>query len=174
MSKRTFSLEECKIQASILLKNLQSPDSKASQMAMSRFHEFSLIKDLELLTANEYQLKHCLQVIAFEYGFDSYNGLKFYFTDTINTQLPSGGGFLHKWFNNYKEAKANFSAINEFLFPHKNHFFIASSGYIDYIAIDINNPDWANIRNNWVEPKDLEAWRRLNWQLNKKVGVQNG
>lgn len=174
MSGKTFSLNECKIQAAILLKNLQSSDSKISQMAVSKAQQLLEHTSFNDLKLNECKLKHCLQAIAIEYGFSSWNGLKFYFTTTVNTQLPTRGGFLHKWFATYKEAKANFSAMNEFLFPYKNHFFIATASYVEYLGINITNPDWVCIRNNWVEPEDTEAWKRLSWHLNKKVEAHHG
>ncbi len=163
MSYTIFSLEECKIKASILLKNLNSTQLEVSVVASERFRNISFFQTMLLDDLiKSARLKHALDVIALENGFSSWVNLKFYFMKTKTSILPAGGGFLHKWFSSYKEARANFTAINEFLFPYKKDFFIANAGYIDYIGLDITNPDWQLIGNNWVEPSNKLAWERLN------------
>ena len=174
MSYSIFSLEECKIRASILLKNLNSTKLELFTSAFERFKNISFLQSLlqdELIKS--VKLKHALDVIALENGFMSWVNLKFYFTDTKNTEFLMGGGFLHKWFSTYKEAKSNFTAINEFLLPYKKNFFIANTSYIDYIGLDITNPDWQLIGNNWVEPLNKLAWKRLSQiNLQQTIGVK--
>ena len=70
---RPANLDECKIQASILLKHLRSTDPDKALTAASRFCQLPhLIQDTptSILTTKEtIRLKHALAVIALENNF---------------------------------------------------------------------------------------------------------
>ena len=90
---KSFSVDECKVQASILLKSLHSKDNASSQKAAKRFQrlpEFGKFS-FEEIGQSDMKRKHALAVIAIEKGFTSWADLK--------CQLPFiRGGFLNQWF----------------------------------------------------------------------------
>jgi hypothetical protein len=87
-----YSVEECKIQASILLKSLRSSDLQKAYSSAKRFQKLTEFKNLscEEIIKNSIKRKDALAVIAIEKGFTSWNDLK--------CQLPFiRGGFLNQW-----------------------------------------------------------------------------
>lgn len=75
--RTAYSVSECKIQASILLKSVRSSDLKKSLASAKRFQilpEFKSLPCEEIITLN-LKRKFALNVIALEKGFDSWNTL---------------------------------------------------------------------------------------------------
>jgi hypothetical protein len=163
-----LTLEECKIQASILFKTLSGAVSKplpnpslgedaqsfqdsSSKNALKRFHRCPETRDipLELL-----KLKHALAVIAFEKGFRSWEELK------LQIGLIKGG-FLNLWFRNYEEAKAYQNESGGFLLPYKKQFFICNEDYIRGLGLNPEDPAWASIQFDGGKPENMNILRRL-------------
>jgi hypothetical protein len=155
-----LTLEECKIQASILFKSLSKPASQSllsdsqdvsSKNALKRFHRCPATKDIspELL-----KLKHALAVIAFEKGFQSWEALK------LQIGLIKGG-FLNLWFRNYEEAKAYQRQSGGFLLPYKKQFFICNEDYIRGLGLNPEDPAWASIQFDGGKPENMNILRRL-------------
>lgn len=156
---RPFSLNEAKIQAQILLKSLSSPDENLIKQAQQRLNNIQLSFD----NSDRIQLKHALAIIANEYGFSSWLGLKNYFLLTGLTKFePTVGGFFNQWFSSYSEAKQMLQQTEGYLLPYKTQFFICESGYIQHLGLNEQIADWQAINYNWIEPADMEAWQRLN------------
>lgn len=156
---RPFSLNEAKIQAQILLKNISSLDNNLAQQAQERLSILPTLLD----NLSQIQLKHTLAVIASEYGFSSWTNLKNYFSITGLTKFnPNSGGFFNQWFSSYLEAKQMLQQTGGYLFPYRNQFFICESGYIEHVGLIEQVSDWQGINNNWIEPADMQAWQRLN------------
>lgn len=161
---RPFSLNEAKIQAQILLKNISSLDKNLVQLTQKRLNNLQILPD----NLNQIQLKHALAVIANEHGFSSWVNLKNYFLLTGLTKFsPNGGGFFNQWFTSYSEAKQMLQQTGGYLLPYKNQFFICESGYIEYIGLIEQISDWQAINCNWIEPTDMEAWQRLSNRYTK-------
>lgn len=158
MSKphQLFSISECKIKASILLKELRAADLERSQAAAKRFKrlaEFSKLS-IDAICNADIKRKHALAVIALEKGFQSWSELKY--------QLPLiRGGFLNHWFASYDEAKSFQKANGGYLFPYKSQCFIANEDYLRNLGLDPNDTDWALILFDWVKPANNKAWQRL-------------
>jgi len=72
--------------------------------------------------------------------------------------------FLNNWFVTYEEARAVRAAEGGYLFPYRNHFFVAGSGAVRELGLDPTDPDWERIGWDWVRPADREAWERLDAQ----------
>jgi len=107
---RPVNLDECKIQASILLKHLRSTDPEKALPAASRFGQLShLAQDAPasiLANKENIKLKHALAVIALENNFPSWAELKhrmerldaFRNKNTFTDLYPRRcGGFLNEW-----------------------------------------------------------------------------
>ena len=151
------TLEESKIQATILLKWLASDNTEIAAQAAKRFQrlpEFKILTPTELLQIAP-KHKQALTVIALENDFKSWVDLK----HQIN--FIQGGGFLHKWFANYIEAKAELKINGGFLLPYKKHFFICETEYIQYLGLDSHDADWKLINYDWAQPSDQKASERL-------------
>lgn len=154
--RKSFSLQEAKIQASILLKSLHSSDEKTALSAAKRFKrliEFATFSTAELPT-QEIKRKHALAVIAIENGFKSWADLKSQMSFII-------GGFLNKWFTDYEEAKTHQRSNGGFLFPYKSQFFLCGESYIKQLGLNPKDPDWKRIDWDWANPADRSAWQRL-------------
>ncbi len=152
-SHKSFSVAECKIQASILLKSFRSND-------ISAVKRFQALQELTTISSTEIKRKHALLVIARENGFKSWADLK--------CQLPFiQGGFLNQWFSNYAEAKSYQQLKGGFILPFKNQVFICDANYIDHLGFDSNDPDWESIERDWISPSNKIAWQRLytKWQI---------
>jgi len=163
---KSFSIDECKVQASILLKSLCSKDSTISQKAAKRIQhlpEFGNFSLEDIIQAGV-KRKHALAVIAIEKGFSSWADLK--------CQLPFiCGGFLNQWFAHYDEAKAYQQLNGGFLLPFKNQFFICEADYIMNLGFDPEDADWKLIGYDWANPNNKEAWQRL---YKKWMHIQGG
>lgn len=133
-SRKSLSVSECKIQASILLKSMRAKDTE----------------DVK----HNVKLKDALVIIARKHGFKSWTDLK--------SQLPMiRGGFLNQWFSHYEEAKSYLQSHQGFLLPYKNQFFICDENYIAFLGLDSKDPDWKLINYDWINPVNKEAFRRL-------------
>lgn len=152
---KSFSVDECKVKASILLKSIHSDNQAISQRAAKRFQRLLEFKNLtqdEIITG--VKRKHALAVIAIEKGFKSWTDLK--------CQLPFiRGGFLNHWFANYTEAKLYQQTNGGFLLPFKNQFFVCDADYINHLGFNPEDQDWKSIGFDWSNPANRNAWQRL-------------
>lgn len=172
MSTRQFTLAECKIQASILLKNMRSGLDENVITTLQQLSAFANLDNNSII--KQVQLKHTLQLIANQYGFESWRNLKAYFEKTGLTIFPMNSGFLNQWFANYKEAKLYLhTQPHDFLLPYKNHFVVCSANCIEHMGFNLQDQNWELIHNNWVEPINYQAWETLNIQYCKLKGQQN-
>lgn len=165
---KSFSVDECKIQASVLLKSLYSKDPVISQKAAKRFQNLIEFKhdSVQEITQADIKRKHALAVIASEKGFNSWSELK--------CQLPFiRGGFLNHWFTNYDDAKSYLQSNGGFLLPFKKQFFICDAAYIDNLGFDSKDDDWMLIGFDWEKPNNKIAWQRLYKKWMKIQGVDN-
>lgn len=152
-SRKAHTLEEYKIQASILLKSLRGLHPEKAVKRFMRLAEFADLSKTEVLQ-KELKRKHALAVIAIENGFKSWAELKIQIRFIV-------GGYLNLWFANYPEAKEHLKSSGGYLLPYKNQFFICNANYIKQIGFDPDDPDWKLIGYDWVNPDDKQAWQRL-------------
>jgi len=168
-----ISIEEYKIQASMLLKALRSNDSDAVEKALTRFQSLS---ELQKSSAEEIiskaKLKHALAVIADEQGFDSWADLKSFCTKQVTESFVDGyeGGFLNQWFIAYSEARDYQKTKGGFLLPYKKQFFVCEAEYIDWLGLDSDDPDWKAIDYDWVKPSSQKAYARLSKKWKSILG----
>jgi hypothetical protein len=163
MPQRPFTLDECKIQAAILLKNIRTDKNIDSTILdlLKQFPLFAAENTIGIIA--KIKLKHTLVLIANQYGFASWNNLKVYFEKTGNTSFVMHSGFLNHWFANYKEAKAYLDAHpQDFLLPYKHQFVVCDNNAILHMGFNPDDVNWQQIQHNWVEPSDMAAWNILN------------
>lgn len=155
-SHPSYSIKECKIRASLLLKSLRSSDPDAVMRAAKRFKRLPEFTTLSLndISSCEIKHKHALAVVALEKGFQSWSELK--------CQLPFiKGGFLNHWFTDYADAKSKQHTDGGYLLPYQNQYFVCDTSYISNLGFDVSDPDWEKIGYDWVRPADQHAWKRL-------------
>lgn len=171
-----LSLNECKVRASLLLKELCSPDTSRANRAAERLRAlpvFARLSLAELLARRDsVQRKHALAVIAQEQGFASWTELK-----AAREAAPPpavdfevllsrvGGLFLNRWFATYEEALASLRAHGGYLFPYRQQFFVCEASLLTALGVDVADPDWALAGPDWVEPLDAAAHARLEQRL---------
>lgn len=157
--------------ASILLKHCQNKDNEA----IARFH---ILKSWKTLSAHNepvlasLQLKDALAVIALENGYESWVELKSALDHAAETSLlaeikdqfyPKGfTTYWNIWFTKYSQAKKTLNEGKGFLLPFRNQFFIVEEHFVDSIGLPHTLPEWKEIGNDWVHPKNVKAWLKLN------------
>ena len=157
-----------KNQASLLLKHAleHSPE------AIARFRTLQSFASLTPEDAGQLQLKHALNVLAVENGYDSWSELKAALELAAETSPladvkdqfypPRGSAYWNNWFASYKKAKIVHAQAGGFLLPYRNQFFICEGAFVDGIGIPASLPEWQQIGYDWVHPAQVKAWLRLN------------
>jgi hypothetical protein len=161
-----YRVEECKIQASVLLKSVRSSDAQKALATAKRFQRLPEFKNLscEEIIKIDIKRKQALTVIAIEKGFNSWGELKY--------QLPFiRGGFLNQWFKKYEDAKNYLQSNGGFLLPFQNQFFVCDNDYINNLGFNSEDIDWELIGFDWAKPNDQAAWQRL---YKKWMRIQDG
>ncbi len=190
MTKSPYSqLEEYKIKASILHKQLKSNDLEPATQAAVRFQQLPHLKELtpqEILAEKAtIKRKHALTVIALENNHASWADLKqrlerqeklaaFRKSNKFSLLYPQRcAGFINAWYAHYEEARDHLVHDGGFLLPYKNDFFICQRAYIQTLGLDPDDPDWASIGFDWAKPADQDAWTRLDNKLKNISGAQS-
>ena len=75
--------------------------------------------------------------------------------------VPRMDAVLNRWFTSYAEASSSLASEGGYLLPYKGQFFVTLSEGVRELGLDPDDPDWARIGWDWVQPKDNEAWKRL-------------
>jgi hypothetical protein len=171
-ARAALTLDECKIQASLLLKDLRGDDGLRVGRAAERLRilpQFAPHEpDAVLGRRASIRLKHALAVIAAELGYPTWAACKRRLETPPNERLDTesffarmGAAYLNRWFARYGEARASLEAEGGYLFPFRRQFFICEAGFLEARGIDPAHPDWEQIGRDWVRPRDEAARDRL-------------
>lgn len=169
-------LRECKIRASLLLKDLLSSEPARAMRAAERLRAlpaFARLTPRELLTRkDDVRRKHALAVIAHEQGHASWAELKQALGEHEQPRFVPEAFFvreksvyLNRWFASYEQARTSLQKEGGYLFPFRDQFFIAEAGFLVMRGVELSDPDWERIGHNWVEPLDPAARARLEEKL---------
>lgn len=113
------------------------------------------------------QRRHCLNAVAVQLGFRNWTHASTVLqlcekTDRGTLMFhDSGGAIWNIWSASYTEAQEIRAQSGGFLLPYKHQFQIVESPYIELLELDPLHCDWEAIGQDWVEPKDPEAWQRI-------------
>jgi len=166
MSTVKPSLNECKIQASRLIKALRSDDSTHALAAAERFQcfsEFADSKSEEIVAQHDrIKLKHAFEVIAREYGERSWKRLK---DSHDNLWYPPCGGFLNHWYATYAEARAHCDEHGGYLLTDHGKYFVCGRLFIENLGLEPDDPRWEAIGYDVAKPRDKQAFEELVAQL---------
>lgn len=170
-------LEEGKIKASILLKQLRSDDPGQATQAAARFQRLphlSKFSTTEILQQKaQLKRKHALNVIALELNAPNWAEFKQQL-EQIGAPKPEPytrlyprrcNGFLNEWFADYETARRYRAEQGGYLLPYRSHFFICGPLYIKTLGLDPTDPAWERIGWDWVQPADKATWNQLDQML---------
>jgi hypothetical protein len=171
-ARTALSLDECRIRASLLLKDLRGDEGPRARRAAERFAILrpfrSIGPDAILADRASIRLKHALAVVAAELGYANWAECKRRLATPPDRRLDTetffarmGAAYLNRWFARYDEARASLEAEGGYLFPFRRQFFICEAGFLEARDIDPTHPDWERIGRDWVRPRDEAARDRL-------------
>ncbi|MDZ4859126.1 MAG: hypothetical protein SGI88_09075 [Candidatus Hydrogenedentes bacterium] len=163
MPRSIPSIEDCKRDADLLLKDVHSADAAVVARAVERIRRIAPFKEKDSAEVvqgrDEIQHKHALAVIAREHGFVAWKNLK----DAADVLwCPEGmSAFWHNWCKTHAEAREYLEAKGGYLLRGHGKCFIAERGYIEALGLDPNDPRWERIGYDVVEPRDARACAEL-------------
>ena len=158
-------VDELKTRARMLLKLLQSGFVPAQKRArvLGRLHDWDM--------PDEWQLRHCLNLVAAEIGFQNWEHARNYLGGTAATAHDSGdfwygkelSAFMHAWFANYAEAKEHLRTQNQhetrcFLLPYRAQFFVAQAEAMHAIGLSTDSTIWQPMAYDLVSGYGSESW----------------
>lgn len=157
-------LDELKIKACLLLKNLKDTDPEKSRKAAQRFTQLSFLSGCRieqvLSDSSLLKLKHALLVIALENGCNSWTSLRDKIIKEDCLYYANGGSILNHWFGNYPEAK-QFQALNGgYLLQYRQHYFICPEEFIEQLGLSSFKEEWEAIGYDWTNV-DRPEWNIL-------------
>jgi len=159
MARPIPSLDECKRDASLLLKDLRSTQSSIAAIAAERFRRVAPYRERtvdEILSDRDaIQRKHALAVIARERGYAAWKNLK----DAADVLWcpPGSSAFWHNWCKTHEEARAYLETNGGYLLTAHGKCFIAERGYIEHLGLDPDDPRWDAIGCDIHRPKVATA-----------------
>lgn len=164
------SIEELKIRARILQKSAFLNEEKSLRR----------LKKARISTT-DIRLKHCLETIASELGFDSWRSAKDYISGT-GEDYTSRGTFwyaekcmvyLNHWFATYEEARSYVEEHeNAFLLPYKAQYLVVDENYLKSTGMyDDCRESWQRIDRDLVEGYAKPEWHHIVWS---RISASNG
>lgn len=107
-------------------------------------------------------LKEALEIIAKHANFPSWRELKENLDENAILVRHLGSSVWNVWYASYDEALRDLNQREgRYLLPYQKQFFICDIHYVNRLNISEDDADLKLVGNNWVEPKDTEAWSRL-------------
>lgn len=175
-----LNLEEYRIRASRLLKELRGPDLALGLHAANRFHILPGFADKApgdiYNSRDRIKRKHALTVIAREAGFNDWPELKASTPPAVEIGFDATrlfqrtATFLNLWYRTYDQAREVLTADpKRYLFPYRHQFVVCEGQLLEDQGIDTADPDWERIGRDWVKPLDARAHARLAVRLRRVV-----
>lgn len=84
-------------------------------------------------------------------------------TTDVGTLLspPGADVFWNVWSADHGEAAKIRRQTDGWLLAYKRQFFVVERGYIEFLGLDPDDPDWDLIGRDWARPGDFAARERL-------------
>jgi len=131
-----------------------------------------LLQKAKAKTGTPILLKNALNIVAKGSGFESWRELKENVEANEVLWSSLGGAMWHNWQASYEDALVLLKD-DQFLLPYQKHFFICDINYVKSLGIDEHDSDLKLIGNNWVHPRDAQAWWRLIEKIRTKSKVSS-
>ncbi len=166
MSRKTPSIEHCKRDASLLLKDLRR--STTALKAANRFQRLAPFKNLShqeiAAQADSVQRKHALDVIAREHGFLNWAKL----VVSSDNLWYRGGAFSNIWCKSHAEAQRFQQETGGYILTDRGKCFVADRYFIEFLGLDPDDKRWAAIGYDCYKPTDDVAFQELIAMLPKR------
>jgi hypothetical protein len=173
-----INLEEYRIRASRLLKELRGGDLALALRAANRFCSlpgFAGKARGDIYNGrDQLKRKHALAVVAREAGFQDWPELKASMCPNVDIGFDTSrlfqrtATFLNLWYRTYDEAREVLTTNpKRYLFPYRNQFVVCEGQLLEDQGIDIADPDWERIGRDWAQPLDKKALARLAVRLRR-------
>lgn len=107
------------------------------------------------------RLKEAFTLLARASGFSSWQDLKTTLNENGPLCPPGHSAHWKIWYASYSEACSHLKAHGGFLLPYQRDFFICDLDYLNFLGLSADDPDLKEVGTNWVEPGDLQAFKRL-------------
>jgi hypothetical protein len=174
----SLNLDEYRIRASRLLKELRGADLALGLRAANRFCILPGFADKApgdiYNSRDQVKRKHSLTVIAREAGFQDWPELKGSMSSNINIGFDTTrlfqrtATFLNLWYRTYAEAREVLTTVpKRYLFPYRHQFVVCEGQLLEDQGIDTSDPDWERIGRDWAKPLDVKAYARLAVRLRR-------
>ncbi len=152
---------ELKLRARMLRRAIESKEPRA-------------LRRLASLRANEspapeaVQHKHCLDIVSQEFGFRNFAHARGVFAGTSDggdfgtlLERDACSGLLNHWFVRYEEARDFRDTHGGYLLGFRRQQLVVKAPYIEALGLDRDDPDWENIKFDWVRPASTVGRTRL-------------
>jgi hypothetical protein len=180
LARQIYNLDEYRLEAESLYRNLCTGSAAAALRAAKRFQSLDSWRDLSAreirASASAMRLEDAQEVIAFENGFTNWALLAAATADaefvfhTSRLFPEKSDVFLNLWFHSYEDACAAHEAEPDLvLFPYGEQFVLCEPALLGWLGADPNDPDWEKIGRDWVRPSDEAARQRLAGRLHKAL-----
>ncbi len=176
----SLNLEEYRIRASRLLKELRGVDLALALQAANRFSilpSFAGNAPGDIYNGrDQVKRKLALTVIAREAGFQDWPELKASVSSNVGIAFDTTRVFqrtatyLNLWYRTYAEAREVLTTVpKRYLFPYRHQFVVCEGQLLEDQGIDTTDPDWERIGRDWANPLDTKAHARLSVRLRRVV-----
>jgi hypothetical protein len=121
----------------------------------------------DVFSATDVKRRHCLTVVAREFGFDHWLHAVHVLTgvavrDFGKLLYPSRcEGRTHFWSVSYADAQQVRAQDKGYLLPYQRQCFVVTEHYIKALGLDPLDPDWELIDRDWIQPREPQARQRL-------------
>ncbi len=172
------NLEEYRIRASRLLKELRGADLAIALRAANRFCSLPGLAGKApgdiYNSRDQLKRKHALAVIAKETGFQEWPELMASISPHVDVGFDTSrlfqrtATFLNLWYRTYGEAREMLTTDpKRYLFPYRHQFVVCEGQLLEDQGIDTTDPDWERIGRDWAQPLDKKALARLAVRLRR-------
>lgn len=140
----------------------EQPDAIARLRFLPELHARS-----DASPAMQVKRRHCLTVVAREFGFDHWPHAVQVLSgaavqDFGRLLYPSRcNGRTHFWSASYEEARPIRARNDGYLLPYQRQCFVVTEHYVAALGLDPLDADWELMDRDWIHPPDLQARRRL-------------
>ncbi|MBR7799482.1 hypothetical protein [Undibacterium fentianense] len=164
-------LNELKIKATFLHKKIELDDQTT----------LTLIKKLSRQrrwpVPEQWQHKHCLNLIAAKYGFHDWQHAHHIFSGLAKIGEDMGDfwqenlGFINHWFASYQEALDYLAQDkNAYLLPYRQQFMVVKSEYLEALHFQPNHICWLQFERNLCSAYGSDSWLELALYRLKQLG----
>ena len=164
----TEPMRELKVRAELLHRKIQAADVRAlARLRVLPEFRRATAESLKAL-APTFRRKHCLSVVAAEFGFASWLEMK-----AVLCGKDQAAGFgtllcpkrcaahLNIWCKTYSEAAGIHKGRGGYLLAFRDQYLVVDRYYIESLGLDPDDPDWKALGFDWVRPRDVDARTRL-------------